>query len=219
VVLLLARNVRLTVALVVVGAAFLVAVIFLAKGSTAIGAPSGSALNAPRSKVIKPQQLLIARELRARPHAMPVGSVIKHSDIYPTRVFAGSDDGFALAVARTATYPARTTDGGHVWKVNGPRFHIDALDGPEDVSAIGIVNSHSRYAYGSEAVDVTSNSGKTWWETFMGNGVAAVVTGPKRQLLAYVYGPAGRSHPDQSVVWQYISTDGGRRWTHSSAAL
>jgi hypothetical protein len=221
---LLARNVRLTVGVVVAAAAFLVAVVFLAEDSTATGtsaiaAPSAVTLHAPHSALLKPPRVLIAKQLRARPQAKPFGSVLKRSDIYPSRVFAGADDGFALSVVGTAGYPVRTTDGGRIWRINGPQFHIDAADAPEDVSAVGIVNSHSYYAYGSEAADVTTNSGRTWWETFMGEGVAAVVTAPNGQLLAYVYGQASHSDPGKSVVWQYVSSDGGRRWKYSTRAL
>lgn len=60
------------------------------------------------------------------------------------------------------------------------------------------------FAYGSSAVDVTTDGGRTWWETFLGELVVAVVPGARNELIAYV-----REH---RAIGQYVSHDGGRHW-------
>lgn len=168
-----------------------------------------------RQATAEPQRLFVARRLRARPHAVAVGTAVRGSGL-STRVFADASDGFALAQDGSATYPARTTDGGHVWRIDGPQFHVDAADAPEAVGYVGLISPRVYYAYGSSVVDVTTDAGRTWWETFMGSGVAAVVSGPKGQLLAYVDGQRGKRNPNHVVIWQYVSVDGGRRWHYTT---
>jgi hypothetical protein len=204
---------RLTLSLVMVAAAFIGVVAYLAESSTASGAPHRALT---RSSAVTPPKVLKAHRLKARPRAKPVGSAVKPSSLGHRRVFSGSRDGFALANVASATYPARTTDGGQHWTINGPQFHIDAADAPEAVNSVGIVNAHTYFAFGSEVADVTTNAGKSWWETGMSDGVAAVVAGPGGKLFAYVYGQTSKNRPDKVVVWQYVSSDGGRIWKYTT---
>jgi hypothetical protein len=102
------------------------------------------------------------------------------------RVFANDSDGFALADQGSAQYPARSVDGGRTWRVDGPQMHIDAADAPEGVNDVGVLSAHTSFAFGSSVVDVTSNGGRSWWETFLGEAVVAVVRGSKNELVAYV---------------------------------
>jgi hypothetical protein len=111
---------------------------------------------------------------------------------------------------------ALSRDGGRTWRIDGPALHIDAADGPEGVGYVGIVDRHTFFAYGSSVVDVTTNAGHTWWETYLGELVMAVVAGPDRELVAYVQQSVTNSSTD-AATWQYVSPDGGRHWSYSRA--
>lgn len=136
--------------------------------------------------------------------------------MFGDRVFPTANIGFALANGNQAQYPAITTDGGLTWRIDGPQLHVDAADGPEGVGYVGTLGPHTFFAYGSSVVDVTIDSGRTWWETYMGELVMAVVPGFRNHLVAYVQQSVSNSgHP--AVTWQYVSRDGGRHWRYSSA--
>ncbi len=162
-----------------------------------------------------PPKLIVAHKLKPRAHAAPVGTELKQSAL-GTRVFANAKVGFALAAYKQATYPARTTDGGKVWRINGPQLHINAADAPEAVSFVGLTSSHTYYAYGAQVVDVTSNGGRTWWEAFLGEAVVAVSPGFGHDLLAYAQGGPHTSNDKDVPTWQYVSGDGGQRWHYST---
>jgi len=179
------------------------------------GGRSGAPFRAAASRV-KPPRSFTARRLRARANAVPVGSLVSNQALFGQRVFANASNGFALADEGQAQYPARTVDGGQTWKIDGPQFHVDAADAPEAVGSVGIANSHTYFAYGSSVVDVTTDAGRTWWETFLGELVMAVVPGHSHHLIAYVQQSASNSSANPAVTWQYVSRDGGRRWRYSS---
>jgi hypothetical protein len=150
--------------------------------------------------------------------SVPPGTAISSSSVFATRVFANADDGFALANDGQAQYPARSTDGGRTWHIDGPQVHIDAADGAEGVGYVGVAGPHTFFAYGSSAVDVTTNAGRTWWETFLGEQVMAVVPGIRSGgLVAYVQQSVSNDKLNPAVTWQYVSRDGGRHWSYSTA--
>jgi hypothetical protein len=82
---------------------------------------------------------------------------------------------------------------------------------------VGLANPRTYFAYGSSVVDVTTDAGHTWWETFLGELVMAVVPGQRHHLIAYVQQSASNSSSNPAVTWQYVSRDGGRHWRYSSA--
>lgn len=114
------------------------------------------------------------------------------------------------------TFPARTADGGRTWTINGPEFHVDAADGAEAVSYVGITSRSTAFAYGSSVVDVSTDSGHTWWEAALGEMVTAVVPGA-HGLVAFVQESISNKHFNPIVTWQYVSTDGGRHWRYSTS--
>jgi hypothetical protein len=159
-----------------------------------------------------PPHEITARHLRPRPGAVAPGTKVRDSALLGARAFWNARNGFALADVRSAQYPARTTNGGRTWRIDGPQFHVDAADAPEGVGAVGIAGPHTFFAYGSSVADVSTDGGRTWWEAFLGDLVVAVVRGP-RGLVAYVQHTTG----DRAVTWQYVSGDGGRHWRYSTA--
>jgi hypothetical protein len=143
---------------------------------------------------------------------------VRPSDLFTDQVFANDRDGFALANEGNAQYPAATTDGGKRWRIDGPQVHVDAADGPEGVGYVGIAGPRTFFAYGSSAVDVTTNAGRMWWETLLGNLVVAVVPGGRpNELVAYVQQSLSNDRPYPVATWQYVTRDGGRHWSYSTA--
>jgi hypothetical protein len=71
------------------------------------------------------------------------------------------------------------------------------------------------YAYGSSVVSVTTDGGRSWWETFLGELVVAVVPGPRNHLVAYVQQQLDPDRGLDAVTWQYVSRDGGRHWVYT----
>jgi hypothetical protein len=172
---------------------------------------------APRARTRPGPHHLIARRLRPRPGAVAPRTPVNPSDLFTDRVFANGRDGFALANDGSAQYPALSTDGGQTW-IDGRQVYIDAADRAEGVGYVGIASPRTFFAYGSSAVDVTTNAGRTWWEAFLGELVVAVVPGERPQeLVAYVQQSLSNDRVNPAVTWQYVSHDGGRHWSYSTA--
>lgn len=146
----------------------------------------------------------------------PPGSRVRSSAVFADRVFLNAAEGVALANGDNAQYPALSTDGGRVWRIAGPPLHVDAADGAEGVGSVGIISPRTFFAYGSSVVDVTSDRGRTWWQTYLGDEVVAVVPGYRNALLAYVEQSVSNQHLNPAVTWQYVSRDGGRHWRYST---
>lgn len=143
------------------------------------------------------------------------GAHIPAKEIAGLRVFVDARIGFALADNRYGeTLPARTIDGGGTWAIDGPEFHVDAADGAEGVSYVGITPKGAEFAYGASVVDVSSDAGHIWWEAPLGQNVTAVVPGA-HGLVAFVQQSVSNSHLNPIVTWQYVSTDGGHHWRYS----
>ena len=150
--------------------------------------------------------------LTVRPGTLKPGSSVPASDVVSPRVFVNANDGFALVSAGQAQYAGATTDGGKTWKTDSPALHVDAAQAPLSVSELGATNAKTIYAYGSgQAVDVTTNGGKTWYIALFQGLVEAVVPGQGSHLVTYAQPNAG------SAVQQYVSKNGGRTWTLTTA--
>lgn len=165
-------------------------------------------------------RLITAGRLRPRtgpgPREQP-GTVINASTLFSNRVFVNAKVGFALADGDNAQYPAVSTDGGRRWRIDGPQVHVDAADGAEAVQFVGITGPRTFFAYGSSAVDVTTDGGRVWWETLLGEQVMAVVPSSAGQLVAFIEQSVSNQHLNPAVTWQYISRDGGRHWRYSTS--
>lgn len=154
--------------------------------------------------------------MRPRPYAVAPGTIVSSSALYTDRVFANPRVAFALANDGDAQYPALTSDGGGSWRIDGPQVHIDAADGPEGVGYVGAAGPRTFFTYGSSVVDVTTDAGGTWWETYLGELVTAVSPTPyyPHKLIAYVQQSSSNG---PTVTWQYVSRDGGRHWSYDGA--
>jgi hypothetical protein len=163
-----------------------------------------------------PPERLTAHRLRSRPGAVAPGMTVRSSSIFTDRVFANAHTGVALANDGSAQYPVVMIDGGH-WRIAGPPVHVDAADGAAGVGYVGVASSRTFFAYGSSVADVTTDRGRAWWETYLGELVTAVVPGPGGGLVAYVQRQLNSRGSAPVVTWQYVSHDGGRHWIYSAA--
>jgi hypothetical protein len=162
----------------------------------------------------KPPKKLVAALITRQPHTLKPGTAVKTSSL-GQRVYVNAHDGFALAAVGEAQYPAETTDGGASWSTFGPALHLNAAQAPLSVTSVGAANAHTVYYYGSgQAVDVTSNGGRTWWRTFCSELSLAVVPGASGRLVWITQdSPTGGA----ALTWPYESTDGGRVWHYTTA--
>lgn len=177
---------------------------------------TGCGSESSTSRAPQPPLRLTARPLRPRQGAVAPGTVVESATLFSERVFANTSDGFALANEGSAQYPVDTVNGGRLWRIDGPQVHIDAADGAEGVGYVGVAGPRTFFAYGSSAVDVTTNGGRTWWECFLGELVTAVVPNPEGDLVAYVQQSVSNDRINPAVTWQYTSRDGGRHWLYST---
>jgi hypothetical protein len=155
--------------------------------------------------------------MRPRPGAVVPGTTVRETGLFTDRVFANASTGFALGNDGSAQYPVRTSDAGRDWRIDGPQFHIDAADGAEGVGYVGLSGPRTYFAYGSSVVDVTSDGGRTWWVTYLGELVVAVVPGAGNRLVAYVQQQRSDNNIRSASTWQYVSSDGGRHWRYTTA--
>jgi hypothetical protein len=174
----------------------------------AYAAPTGRA-----AKVSAPKTLTGSKITRPARTLNP-GTAVKASSL-GQRVYVNGHEGFALAAVGDAQYPAETTDGGASWSTFGPALHVNALQAPLSVTDVGAANAHTVYYYGSgQAVDVTSDGGKTWWRTLCPELSLAVVPGASGRLVWITQdSPTGGA----ALTWPYESSDGGRVWHYTTA--
>lgn len=148
--------------------------------------------------------------LITRQHGTLAPRTVVRSSTLGQRVFTNANDGFALANTGGAQYPAATTNGGKVWKTDGPALHLDAAQAPLAVTSVGAASQRTIYAYGSgQVVDVTSDGGKHWYRALFQGLSMAVVPGISRHLVAFIDGNA--------ATFQYVSKNGGRTWKYDTA--
>ena len=137
-------------------------------------------------------------------------------------MFANNTRGFALATTRAGeTYPAVTTNAGHTWRVNGPMIHIPAADAATGRRRrSGLTNGRTYFAwggpFGGNVVNVTSDGGKRWYQTFLGGAVLSVVSDGPHKLIAVAEGSTGGVGSSMAATWLYVSGDGGRHWRYTT---
>ena len=160
---------------------------------------------------------VVARPIVEQPGAVAVGTVVRTAAL-SSRVFADGVHGYALAFIDSETYPAATVDSGKTWRVDGPVFHIPAAQGAVAVGAMGVASAGTAFAWGgvipNTVVDVTTDGGKHWWQSFLPGSVLFVGQGGPGELLANVYGRVTMDGTTHTGLWAYRTTT-GRRWTYA----
>jgi hypothetical protein len=147
------------------------------------------------------------------PNVESLGSPIPRSDV--TATVAGGKNvqlGLATFPTSTQTYPAISTDGGATWKVDGPLFHVDALQGASVVGGVGALRPHGTYFWGRGGVLIwiTYDSGAHWWTVVFGGGVDQLRF-RKGTLEAVALG-GQVDHGTAIQRFLYSSTDSGKTW-------
>jgi hypothetical protein len=164
-----------------------------------------------------PPQVIAATRIGSLPGSLRPGTVVASRRL-GIRAFADSEHGFALANTAQAQYPAATSDGGAVWRIDGPPLHVNAAQAPLVVLQSGVANRHTFFAWGGpgggQVVDVTSDGGRRWWRAILGEVVLAVVAGPGSRLTALAQSAAGSG--TSAVTSVYVSRDGGRHWRYDA---
>ena len=122
---------------------------------------------------------------------------------------------FGLAVYRdlmSATYPAISTDGGAIWRINGPRFYVAAAQAPNVTSSVGGLGHHGAYFWGQSGnfVKITTDEGVHWWITGFAAGVYKV-SATRGILRTVALGNQVQGGAFQAFL--YVSTNSGRTWT------
>ena len=189
----------------------------LAGCAVGIGLSAGAAAaSAAHAAAPAPPATITARLIKRQPGTVKVGTVVPLSGLHQ-RIFINKRVGFALGGVGEAQYPAKTTDGGAVWKTFGPALHVNALQAPLSVTQIGVANAHTIYFYGSgQVVDTTGDGGKHWWQAFTQELSAAVVPGIGRRLVWFTQ-TSNSANLSNAVTWTYVSSDGGKVWRYTTA--
>jgi hypothetical protein len=196
------RRYRLLTGLATVALAFVgVGVAFVGVGTAASPSPPAT---------------ITARLITRQPGTAKLGTAVPLSGL-GQRVFINKRVGFALGGVGQAQYPAKTTDGGAVWKTFGPALHVNAAQAPLAVTEIGVLNARTIYFYGSgQVVDSTGDGGKHWWRALTQELSAAVVPGFGGRLLWFTQTSAG-ANGTNAVTWTYVSSNGGKVWHYTTA--
>ena len=119
--------------------------------------------------------------------------------------------GLVTFPSSTQTYPAISTNGGTTWKVDGPLFHVDALQGASVVASSGVLPPHGAYFWGrgGNVIWTTYDEGAHWWTASFGAGVDDL-SSRNGTLEAVVFGAQVRATALQRFL--YVSTNSGKTW-------
>ncbi len=98
--------------------------------------------------------------------------------------------------------------------IDGPIFWTATADAAEVVTYTGVAGNRIEFAYGQgSALDITTDAGRTWWQTFF-DELVLDVTDQNGRLVAIVQEQTN-SRGTLAVTWVYTSKDGGRHWQYS----
>jgi hypothetical protein len=181
---------------------------------------SGTRRRVASGRLAPPNRVVARRLLPSAPHGLASGTILPQEDL-GIRVFADRRHGFALAIRLAGgvqTYPVASSDGGQTWRVAGPILHVDAAQGAIAVATPGVQGPRFYYAWDdgyNSIVDVTTDAGRRWWQTFLPGAVLSVTpeTGPGKGLIALVEGPTTDPGGHGASLWDYRTTD-GRHWRY-----
>ncbi len=176
-------------------------------------APSGGASARAPAASVNAQLFARSADEPLRP-----GTVVRPADL-GVGVFADARHGFTLASIDYETYPAATIDGGRTWRIDGPGMPIPAAQGPQAASQPGVAGPNTYFAAdgleGTTVVEVTTDAGRHWWQTFLPGGVV-FVGAFDGELTAIIAVPTGDPQSAGVEFWAYHSKS-GRRWDYDGA--
>lgn len=146
-------------------------------------------------------------------NTQPVGALVPTSNV----VVTAADNRqlrFGLATyssAGDAAYPAISTDAGITWRIDGPLFHVDALQGASVITNLGSLGTDGAFYWGrgGNVVWVTTDGGSHWWLTGFSYGVNRV-TAHHGTLRTVALGRQLKGGEIESFL--YTSNDSGRTW-------
>ena len=172
----------------------------------------------PLTVTSAPPKILTARVIEppSGETNLPRGTAVPAKEIGTPRDFRNTEDGFALGGPFGSTYPVITVNGGATWRIAGPVLCNANADAAVGVESVAVVGPRLDVAYGDTAIDVNGNGegGKVWYQVVPEGEVVAVVAG-FHGIAAYVQVTDAKNAVTGTI--QYVSTDGGRRWTLSNA--
>lgn len=165
-----------------------------------------------------PPKIVEAKQVRLHPSGPLRFDQTVSRDFTGIRVFANSQDGFAIGAPRKLfgdTYPLATRNGGNTWHVAGPLLYTPGAHAAEAVAQAGMITRQIWFACCglNGVVDATPDAGRRWWATFFAGEVVTVYGGPSicGRLIAVVQPYSKRPNPP---LWTYASAQ-GRRWTYT----
>ncbi len=186
----------------------------LASGQPSSAAESGSVTSALPTWLHKTvdANVYVAPASPFVPNSEPTGTAVSGRHVTAS-VSDNSTLKFGLATfpSSTQTYPVISINGGAAWKVDGPLFHVDALQGASVVSSSGVLPPHGAYFWGrgGNVIWITYDEGAHWWTVVFGAGVDDLSSRHGR-FEAVVFGSQVRATALQRFL--YVSTDSGRTW-------
>ena len=202
------------------GAQLLAVVLVASGGALASGQPlsaaeSGSAASALPTWLHKTADAnaYVAPASPFVPSTEPAGTAVPAHDVTAS-ISDNSQLKFGLATfpSSTQTYPAISTNGGRTWRIDGPLFHVDALQGASVVSSSGALLPRGAYFWGrgGNLIWITHDEGAHWSTTAFSAGVGDL-SSRRGTLEAVVFG--AQVGPAKLQRFLYVSTDSGKTWS------
>jgi hypothetical protein len=142
----------------------------------------------------------------------PAGTPVPGHDVTATATNSSTlRFGLATFPTSTQTYPAISTNGGTTWKVDGPLFHVDALQGASAVLSSGTLPPRGAYFWGrgGDLIWLTYDEGAHWWNVAFGAGVDEL-SARHGTLEVVVFGAQVRTTALQRFL--YVSSNSGKTW-------
>jgi hypothetical protein len=155
--------------------------------------------------------------------AIPIGQLL-------TPVMIGGGIGYSMTNTNgfiSYLYPARTTDGGKSWEINGVWFANPTADSGNFVDTIGGASSQVAWAWSSRPTDpsqtlfTTIDGGQQWYRTVWPGIVKSIGQGSNGDLVARVAPlifEVNHKVVASGSPGVYTSTDGGGSWEFVRAA-
>jgi hypothetical protein len=174
---------------------------------------SGGQLPPGLQETLHARQVTRSADVSLIAHPQRVGTLVPTSDVVATAADTHRLR-FGLATyssAGDASYPAISTDAGRIWRIDGPLFHVDALQGASVITNVGSYGRDGAYYWGrgGNVVWVTTDGGGDWWLTGFAYGVDGV-TARHGALRTVALGQQLQGGAIESFL--YSSSDSGHTW-------